>query len=302
MSQKKGRRKPHPLHVGSSVNAVALKVYLEQFLKDSGNNYTEDEIQNLTSDEVAQTMRKHLRATVNNFDKREVYIIAMVHDRDLLATEGSPFLPSAEKPHAHIIIKHPDRTKRAHVSTLLNKLGINFRNPKDIMLFNKGGCETIGSFNTYTLYLTHDTEKAIRDGKAQYELSEYISNLSIHEIKQIRDGNSRMLDISPGKVTMATMEMIEKEAIELGYNSDDGNASNYKEWYFSLPFSVRSNPKMKYVEESYKHAVRVKSELNMKQEREDFIKKLEASGDLRWNDLINVLRNGLGVICNDKEY
>lgn len=232
--------KPHPLHLQSSVNAVAIKVYIEQFLKENGENYTEEETKALSREEIVALMKEHLEKHLANFDKSVEIVISIIHSR------------GTKKVHAHILVKMKDRLKRVHISTLLNRLHLHFREC-DAILLKKGGCETIVSFAQYVCYLTHDTEQAIKKGKEKYEMNEYITNgLMPCEILQIREGVTKK---SVGtKVTMGMLADLDNKAYQLGYAGGD-----WQSFYDELSFPIRASSKMRIIEESYHRGHRNKS-------------------------------------------
>ena len=81
-----------------------------------------------------------------------------------------------------------DRKDRIRIKTVLKALGIEFRQGIDDNLLREHGCETVQNFSSYSLYLTHETEDAILDGKALYDLSEVVSILQNPNLSKIREG------------------------------------------------------------------------------------------------------------------
>ncbi|SHL38414.1 hypothetical protein SAMN02745136_04771 [Anaerocolumna jejuensis DSM 15929] len=241
------KSKKHHLSIGNTVNAVTLKVYLEQFVK-ADQTLTEME-------ESVAEMQKLINNIIENFDKNEIIIIAIIHSRDVVADAEDPFLPSVEKPHAHFIIKFKNYKKRIHISTLLNMLDIHFRNPEDATLFKKG-CESLGgSYRENAIYLLHNSAQAIKDGKAEYKPEEFIANLSKTEIESLINGKLN-LDKSP-KPTLEFLTALDQTAYNLGLNSKPmDRVSAWQNFYDNLPFSIRSSAKIKYIEESYQRGIR----------------------------------------------
>lgn len=224
-------RKGRPLHVDSKVNALAIKCYDEQLPK--GWDYTKKKIIEL--------------------DSNEYYVEAICHYRDTYAEDGSFWKVATEKCHYHILFKckkSKGAGSRIRVKKVMEMLGIFFRDPDDKELWNHHGVETIRkSFAGYSLYLTHDTQEAIADGKEQYDLSEVVSNLTTVQLTQIREGYLRLVDPDE-KVTIKTMSEIDDVAFNLGKELMD-----FSEWYDSLDFMIRSHSKMKTVKESYQRGV-----------------------------------------------
>lgn len=241
---KTNTRKPQPLGYGNTVNAVAFRASLIQFLDDAGKNYTNEEVKKLDDDEIAQIMKEQLeKAISDNFDSGKYIVVAIVHNRDSAASDSS--LPS-EQIHAHVIVKLRDRYKREHISTIQKKLGIKFL--KDDPLFFNGGCEGVGvSWKRYACYMMHQTLS--QADKHQYEASDCISNLTAGEIQHICN-NDRIQEIDCS---------IDTNNAEEKYVSDLGNA--YREFLFAYYRSgdlaladrirIKAERKAKY---DYKHA------------------------------------------------
>ena len=214
------------LNILSSVHSAALKIYEEQLVYDW--DYT-------------------VNAIKTAFKSSYMQIEAIMHYKDFL--DNSDFwFPSAEKPHFHIIFRLVDRKDRIRIKTVLKALGIEFRQGIDDNLLREHGCETVQNFSSYSLYLTHETEDAILDGKALYDLSDVVSNLTESELEQIREGYVRPSE--KRKLTQAELISLDKEAYDKGYELKD-----FDEWYDSLGFVVRSNAKMKVIRESYSRGV-----------------------------------------------
>lgn len=220
------------LPADAKVNAFAIKCYDEQM--PNGWDY----------------VKKCIIAT----DKKHFHVIAIRHDRDLV-TDGI-WATAVEKPHIHVIIRCVDRKKRIRVRTAMGQLGIVFRPGIDDELWKNHGVETIGNYSGYAVYLTHETDDAIRDGKELYDIYELVSNLTVAEILRVRDGYTRVSD-GVHKVTTAELEQLDKDAYQLGYEM-----KNFNEWYNSQPFVIRSNAKMRTIRESYNRGVEVRIEEN----------------------------------------
>ena len=214
------------LNILSSVHSAAFKIYEEQLVY--GWDYT-------------------MNAVKTVFKSSYMQIEAIMHYKDFL--DNSDFwFPSAEKPHFHIIFRLVDRKDRIRIKTVLKALGIEFRQGVDDNLLREHGCETVQNFSSYSLYLTHETEDAILDGKALYDLSEVVSNLTESELEQIREGYVRPSE--KRKLTQAELISLDKEAYDKGFELAD-----FEDWYNSLGFVVRSNAKMKIIRESYTRGV-----------------------------------------------
>lgn len=227
---KKGKRERHTLGIDSKVHAVAIKCYDEQL--PHGRNYTFNAIR--------QT------------DKSQFQVLAIVHDRDTV-TDGIWF-EAAVKPHIHVIVRCVDRKKRIRVRTIMDCLGIFFRPGLDDTIWREHGVETVGNYTGYAMYLTHETKEAIDDAKELYSIDDLISNLTKDEIIHIRDGYIRV-SANAHKVTNDELATLDQDAYNLGYEM-----KNFAQWYDAQPFTVRSNAKIKTIQESYERGVNARLE------------------------------------------
>ena len=185
-------------------------------------------------------------------DKTEMIVEAIMHNRDLFADMDDPFLPAVEKRHFHFICRCVNRNDRIAVCTLMKKLGIQFRKGIDTDLYKNHGVETIGNFNAYSTYLTHETEDAIASGKEKYEIEEIVSNLTLEEIQNIRNGYFDPIGAG-NRIDANEWALLDQQAFQLGYNLKD-----YQDWFGSLSFKVRSNSKARALEASYNRAVDIR--------------------------------------------
>lgn len=231
------------LYPTSRTRTIAIKFYAEQM--PISLNY------------VIQQIRA--------FDKTLVEILMEMHNRDL--TEDTDlWLPAVEKIHFHLIARCKGNY-RLYVRDFMRKLGIIFRQDLDKQLWENKGVETVGDFTNYAMYLTHETPESLSNGgKFEYDLETcyengfkpmtceadlqemdgfLVSNLSLEEIKQIREGYTR-LDTSGHKLTYSDLVELDKALFELGYNY--GNLENFIN---AQPWEMRSNAKRKTLEESY---------------------------------------------------
>lgn len=218
------KKERHTLGYHSTVYTVALKFYGEQVVAGAAQDAA------------------GLIARIKAIDPKWLQVLAICHNKDEV-TDGI-WAVAAVKPHWHVIVRCTDRTKRVKVNTVLNTLGIHYRPGLDDELWTDHGVETVGNFTGYAMYLTHETEEAIRDAKERYDVSEIISNLTPEEVEQIRAGYIRVSENR--KVTAMELVSLDKEAYDLGYAM-----GNFSEWYDRQPFNVRSNAKMKTIRESY---------------------------------------------------
>lgn len=217
-------KKPKALNMESSVRTLSIKVYDEQL-----------------PDGWEMTKRR-----IRSIDKSLWQVIGVCHDRDFAGDEF--WAPSLEKKHYHIIVRILNG-KKSRVKLVLQELGVVYRPQEDKTLWENHGVETCADYTNMAVYLTHDTKQAELDGKERYELDELVSNLTIEEIKQIREGYTRVSD-SQEKVTPSMLAKLDADAYELGRNLGD-----FETWYGSQPFSVRSQAKMRTIRESYERGV-----------------------------------------------
>lgn len=216
-------RKPKALNHNSQVRTLAIKCYDEQLPQGWEN-----------------TMRR-----IKSQPKKLVQILAIKHDRDYVGDDF--WQPSTEKPHYHIIVRYVGQDKRMRVQQILRQMGVKYRE-EDKNLWACHGVETVGDFAGYAMYLTHETPDAERDGKTLYRIEEIVSNLTLDEIKEIRDGYIRVGQT--GKVGKKDMAIRDDEAYKLGLA-----LGNYKKWYGALDFKTRDHTSMKTVRESYYRGV-----------------------------------------------
>lgn len=217
-------RKPKKLTYDNQFRTLSIKVYEEQMPKGW----------------------EAVKQNIKVMDKSFWQVLAICHDRDPIGDDY--WLPSIEKPHYHIIIRVLN-DKRARVKQALDALGIVFREQVDKTLWENHGVESCANFTNMAVYLTHETDEAINDCKTKYELFEFVSNLSLEEIKQIREGYTRVSD-SLEKVTPRKLAELDLQAYELGCSLGD-----FDRWYGSQPFSIRSQAKMRTIRESYERGV-----------------------------------------------
>lgn len=213
------------LNLFSSVRTLSIKCYDEQI--PCGWEVVVEYIKSISSDEIQ--------------------ILAIRHDKDLKTDDI--WKPSLEKCHYHIIIRVLNKKQKC-VSTLLKMLGIEFRKGTDDKLWQNHGAEGVRNFSSMAVYLTHETEQALVDGKYVYPLKDIVSNLSLDEIKRIREGYINVSRAGNNKLTMSELAKLDEEAKNLGRELAD-----FDKWFNSFPFNVRSHPKMKTIEKSYYRGV-----------------------------------------------
>lgn len=223
IANKREKKPKTKYYLTSTVRTLAIKFYDEQI--PEGWEATVEKLKSIPKDKL--------------------HALGIKHYKD--PTGDKFWAPSTEKQHYHIIVRvvapPGEKVKSMHISQILNMLGIVYRPDKDETLWNEHGVETCKNFSNYAMYLTHETEQAILDGKVEYDFEEIVSNLTAEEVKQIRDGYLRP---TYGRVSMMQMAELDKLAYEKGSELQD-----FTTWYRSLDFMIRSNTKMRIVEQSY---------------------------------------------------
>ncbi len=225
----KKKKKPVLLHNRSNVRKVIIKCYDEQL------------------PEGWDVVKKRIQ----NTDTAVYWIFAIKHDMDEI---GDDFWePSKDKPHYHflVIVKFKNEnnaTAQFRLNRILRDIGIVFRpGDDDELLANHNGhsaIETCKDITTSLMYLTHETEKSLDEGKFQYDREQVVSNLSLEEVNHLRQGYISLGGLR--KPTDAHMAELDKKAFEIGYNLED-----FKAWYNKLSFMERNSTKMRTVRESY---------------------------------------------------
>ena len=231
-SRKKELKNAGGLAMGSKTNSLNIKIYEEQ----------------------AEGGFDALKKRIKEIDPALYHAMMIVHDKDVKTSPEDIFVEAFKKAHAHILIKKPGSEKskdRAQVSTMLNVLGINFSaNEEGIVLWSNRGVERIKDLAESVMYLTHETDKAIADGKELYERNEIVSNLDDDVIDQFRDGYT---SISHMKRRLTLEEQI--ELAEAAYNA--GYALRNKvDWLQSLPLNVYKGSLRKTLEDKFDYGAK----------------------------------------------
>ena len=264
--KKKSRRgkskKNKHLTIHSRTLTLALKFYPEQMMtvqaRQSITNPKTGRIDYSLwkSGNLLDQAKAYLNERIKNFStyfnrfkspqdksKRHWEVEAICHDKDEVANPDDMFAPSVVKPHFHVIIRDANN-KRFFVETVLKALGLNYQK-EDSELFYEHGCTTVADFNAYSVYLTHETEQAKRDGKEFYDLSEVMTNMTLDELKDIRDGYSRLQ--SKSKLSDNDWNELAEYADKLGDDMGDFDA-----WSKNvLTFAQRSGRKFKALQEEF---------------------------------------------------
>ena len=171
--------------------------------------YWHDEIEKLINQAV-----DHVKKVITNYDS-DFVALGIVHDKDFSLDVF--YADSPEKLHFHILFVRTNH-KRFRVTQIFDSLGIA-RNDADDKLFSSFGAETIASLADYSVYLTHETEQAMRDGKYQYNISEIFKNISDNDLKELRNmyKSPQLRD----KMKTRDWDLASRKARELGENCGD---------------------------------------------------------------------------------
>ena len=180
---------------------------------------------------------------IRDADKDKLQIMGICHDADIAGDDI--WLPSIEKAHYHIIGRGINGYS-IRIKQLLEMLHIEFRQGIDDELWRHHGVETVQKFPNMATYLTHETEEAILDAKTIYPIENIVSNLTIDEIIEVRQGYVRVGQNGGYKKTYVEMAELDADARKLGYN-----LKNFNNWYYNLDFGTRCSAKLKVVERSY---------------------------------------------------
>lgn len=176
-TRKKSKKKKVAVTFGSEPRTLALKFYPEQLLDEKSR------IQFMKCDDatrqrwIDQLTREFIKQ-IKNFKYLDFQIAGILHDSDKVKAADDPFQISIEKAHWHLIIRRLSK-KRFRVNRIIQLLGLHYikdKNFDDSAMWNNGGAEIIRDFASYFLYLTHETNQAITDGKHKYDRSEVITN------------------------------------------------------------------------------------------------------------------------------
>lgn len=240
----------HKVNYGSRVKSLALKFYPEQVLNADNRqllqglvkarkdfemqrqqiikagmdtleqqekarqleHYWQQEINKLVDDAI-----KHVKGVITSYAS-DFIALGVVHDKDL--NTDSFYDDKLKKLHFHIIFVRKDH-KRFRVASIFNDLGI-VKNLNDDRLFSEAGAETIGSLADYSMYLTHETEQAMRDGKYRYSVDDIFKNVSDADLNALRSMyNSPQLK---DKLSVRDWDVATKKAYELGLGCGDFDA------------------------------------------------------------------------------
>lgn len=162
---------------GSEVRTLALKFYPEQLL-DEKSRLAFMKADDTQKQQIIKQLVSSFIEQIRKFHYLDFQVAMILHDSDKVKSADDPFSISIEKAHFHVIIRRASK-KRFRVKRIIDLLGLTYikdDNFDDTSMWLNGGAEIIRDFASYFLYLTHETSKAISDGKHQYDRSEVITN------------------------------------------------------------------------------------------------------------------------------
>lgn len=196
---------------------------------------------------------------IRNMSKDDYWVWAICHDKDVVADDV--FVEAYKKRHFHIYVvkrgKDKDgKSERRKVSTILNLFGIVFRPGLDDIIWKERGVERIQEIAHCVAYATHETDKAMAEGKTVYDRDEIVSNLDPEELDQLRDGYSRIVK-AKNKVSLQEQAEILETCRNCGYT----NSMSWEELRNSMAFILRkSSAVMKLYREAYQEGVDMRME------------------------------------------
>ncbi len=219
------------LVMSSTVSDLNIKIYEEQLVG--------------TIDEFKERVR--------SIDKTEYSVLAIIHDKDLVADEI--FVEAFKKLHIHIMMLKEgkdanNRTLRRKVSTFLNVVGVQFREGLDDIIWNEHGVERVQDVGASVAYLTHETPQAQKDGKEIYDRSEIITNLDPDEVQQLREGYERACEATR-RVNLKTQAELADKARLFGYTG----AISWEQFEADLPFVLQKGSTYTLLRKRYAEGV-----------------------------------------------
>ena len=196
-------------------------------------------------DKYKKLLVKHIK-TINN----QWNVAAIWHDKDPVSSDDDVFLTSIKKPHCHLLI-FLENGKKFRLSQVLDLLGINFDPVVDKTLMDCGGIASCVDKSAFFMYLTHETDQAIFDGKFIYDRKEIINNMSDELQDSLRAGYKRAVPKS--KLKPSDWDKLYEEAYQIG-KSIIKTRIDYDDWERAHLNTVQSvqGPARKLKEAYYK--------------------------------------------------
>lgn len=243
----------------SRPSSMACKFYDEQTMLTSErkeyvgadnkeNKTAPTDVRKLTEKQLLILKRARARfiKNIKSLDPKVWECLAILHDKDTVHSDDDIFVESIKKHHWHLIIRRLDG-KRFRPREVFELLGINYNGKDDFGLFTKHGCETILDFIDYSAYLIHVTEKAKRELKHIYDISEIISNQTPEHVKKLIDSYNHTHLREDYTLTSRDWDILAKDAEACG---EAGGV-----WFDfvskNLTVTQQSDKRIKVVEEYY---------------------------------------------------
>lgn len=211
------------------------------------------------NEQIKQTnlLRDTLKNIAENTPSDKYRVHGGVHYADKVASSDAGFwVPSIEKPHAHLLLWLPPKSSAVELNTILRYLaqfGLVYRPEHDTDLLLNHGVEKVDlrqkrHYNAI-VYHTHETDDAQAAGKHRYERSEMFTNLLQDELDDIY--NYYFSSIS--KAGKHDAEYYEHEAFELGVNTimTMTERRTFDDWFYKIPFKQRSETLRRQWERAY---------------------------------------------------
>lgn len=246
--------KKKTIHFGSQVTTLALKFYVEQLMPaPDRKKYTallELGKTNSKARKICQSMENdycnRFWLLIHNFKYKDYQICGIYHNKDLVEDADSPFEISAKKGHWHVLIwranwKKPKKSFR--VKTIINKLGLAYAPDMDSAIWKKHGAEVVAKgIANYFVYLPHETDQAILDGKTKYPHSDIAKNFDDETAEQIYKYYQKTK-----KKTSVDFDLLSDQAYQLGLD-----LGNYDAWLdIQLSAEQRVKPVARDIQRKY---------------------------------------------------
>lgn len=228
-SKKRKQKTETEYTLDSEGRNVFITIYPEQLLPKGNRAIYEDAVKrnNAHPDEKLAKYIEQMKDYAYSILKDKVehadgkyFITVIYHDKDVVNVDGRLDHFKPKKEHFHISLWNR-KDVPFRLQTILNLLGIKFDPERDYTFFNNGAISFFPKRrrpNTLA-YLLHITEKAMIDGKHEYDFSELFSNQPAEAVKKELDKYHGVTKHS--KLTDAEWDTARDEAYDLGYNLGD---------------------------------------------------------------------------------
>lgn len=263
-AEKKRPSTKKSMRYDATVKTLNLKFYPEQLLRyyatddelDTYRQKVEDSYNRMLQDDEAKPatflegkdldfLFARLAEEVGSFEKAFI-IMFIIHNRCVVVDPTDFFLSAAIKSHCHMVVKRRDN-RAFRLNSFLDALHLDFRRKVDNELW-RHGVATCKNFGSCVAYLTHETPKAQAEGKLIYSRDEIVSNCTVSEIDDFREGY--LLTCEHRKLTAQELVKLDRQFYDQGYNMKD-----FDQLFNAQEFLVRSNSKIRTVTESYNRGI-----------------------------------------------